>query len=114
MLLTALTLGAGYRGGEIVPTFFVGATFGCAVAPLLGVDPGFGAAVCMIALFCGVVNCPLASIFLSVELFGGDGLLFFALACALSYLLSGKFSLYSSQKIVYSKLEPRFIDENTH
>lgn len=114
LLLTALTLGAGYRGGEIVPTFFVGATFGCAVAPLLGVDPGFGAAVCMIALFCGVVNCPLASIFLSVELFGGDGLLFFALACALSYLLSGKFSLYSSQKIVYSKLEPRFIDENTH
>lgn len=114
LLLTALTLGAGYRGGEIVPTFFVGATFGCAVAPLLGVDPGFGAAVCMIALFCGVVNCPLASIFLSVELFGGQGLLFFALACALSYLLSGKFSLYSSQKIVYSKLEPRFIDENAH
>ena len=114
LLLTALTLGAGYRGGEIVPTFFVGATFGCAVAPLLGVDPGFGAAVCMIALFCGVVNCPLASIFLSVELFGSEGLLFFALACALSYLLSGKFSLYSSQKIVYSKLEPRFIDENAH
>lgn len=114
LLLTALTLGAGYRGGEIVPTFFVGSTFGCAVAPLLGLDPGFGAAVCMIALFCGVVNCPLASIFLSVELFGSEGLLFFALACALSYLLSGKFSLYSSQKIVYSKLEPRFIDENAH
>ncbi len=114
LLLTALTLGAGYRGGEIVPTFFVGATFGCAVAPLLGVDPGFGAAVCMIALFCGVVNCPLASIFLGVELFGSEGLLFFALACALSYLLSGKFSLYSSQKIVYSKLEPRFIDEHAH
>ena len=114
LLLTALTLGAGYRGGEIVPTFFVGATFGCAAAPLLGVDPGFGAAVCMIALFCGVVNCPLASIFLSVELFGGEGVLFFALACALSYLFSGKYSLYSSQKIVYSKLEPRFIDENAH
>lgn len=61
-----------------------------------------------------MVNCPLASIFLSVELFGSEGLLFFALACALSYLLSGKFSLYSSQKIVYSKLEPRFIDENAH
>ena len=114
LVLTALTLGAGYRGGEIVPTFFVGATFGCAVAPLLGMDPGFGAAVCMIALFCGVVNCPLASIFLSVELFGSQGLLFFALACSLSYLLSGKFSLYSSQKIVYSKLEPRFIDANAH
>lgn len=109
ILFTALTLGAGFRGGEIVPTFFIGAAFGSAVAPLLGLDPAFGAAVCLIALFCGVVNCPLASILLSVELFGG-GLVYFALACALSYLLSGRFSLYSSQKIVYSKLEPRFID----
>lgn len=109
MLFTALTLGAGFRGGEIVPTFFIGATFGCAVAPLLGLEPAFGAAVGLIALFCGVVNCPLASILLSVELFG-SGTLFFALACALSYLLSGRFSLYSSQKLVYSKLEPRFID----
>ncbi len=114
LVLTALTLGAGYRGGEIVPTLFVGATFGCVVGPLLGLDPAFAAAIAMIALFCGVVNCPLASILLSVELFGSDGLIFFALACALSYLLSGKFSLYSSQKIVYSKLEPRFIDANAH
>lgn len=106
---TALTLGAGFRGGEIVPTFFIGAAFGSAAAPLLGLDPAFGAAIGLIALFCGVVNCPLASILLSVELFGG-GTVFFALACALSYLLSGRFSLYSSQKIVYSKLEPRYID----
>ncbi len=110
MLFTALTLGAGFRGGEIVPTFFIGATFGCAAAPLLGMDSAFGASVGLIALFCGVVNCPLASVLLSVELFGAGGLVFFALACTLSYLLSGKFSLYSSQKIVYSKLEPRFID----
>ena len=114
IVFTALTLGAGYRGGEIVPTFFVGATFGCTIAPLFGLDPAFGAAVGMIALFCGVVNCPLASILLSVELFGSQGILFFAMACALSYLLSGKFSLYSSQKIVYSKLEPKFIDEHAH
>lgn len=114
MLFTAVTLGAGFRGGEIVPTFFVGATFGCAAAPLLGLDPAFGGAIGMIALFCGVTNCPLASIFLSIELFGSSHVVFFALACALSYLLSGKFSLYSAQKIVYSKLEPRFIDENAH
>lgn len=114
MLFTAVTLGAGFRGGEIVPTFFVGATFGCAAAPLLGLDPAFGGAIGMIALFCGVTNCPLASIFLSIELFGSSHVLFFALACALSYLLSGKFSLYSAQKLVYSKLEPRFIDENAH
>ena len=107
MVFTALTLGAGFRGGEIVPTLFIGSTFGCAVGPLLGLDPSFGAAVSMIALFCGVVNCPLASIFLAIELFGGGGLLFFALACALSFLLSGRYSLYSSQKLVYSKLEAR-------
>ena len=107
MLFTALTLGAGFRGGEIVPTLFIGSTFGCAAGPLLGLDPAFGAAVSMIALFCGVVNCPMASIFLAIELFGGEGLLFFALACSLSFLVSGQYSLYSSQNIVYSKLEAR-------
>ena len=110
MLFTALTLGAGFRGGEIVPTLFIGATFGCAVGPLLGLDPAFSAAIATIALFCGVVNCPLASIFLAIELFGGGGLPFFALACALSFLLSGHYSLYSSQKLVYSKLEARLND----
>ena len=114
MVFTALTLGAGFRGGEIVPTLFIGATLGCAVGPMLGLTPAFAAAICMIALFCGVVNCPMASILLSVELFGSSHILFFALACALSYMLSGKFSLYSSQKIVYSKLEPQFIDADTH
>ena len=112
MLFTALTLGAGFRGGEIVPTLFIGSTFGCAAAPLLGLDPAFGAAVSMIALFCGVVNCPMASIFLAVELFGGDGLLFFALACALSFLVSGRYSLYSSQRNVYSKVEARLDDQD--
>ena len=110
MLFTALTLGAGFRGGEIVPTLFIGSTLGCAVGPLLGLDPAFGAAVGMIALFCGVVNCPLASIFLAIELFGGGGLPFFALACSLSFLVSGRYSLYSSQNIVYSKLEARLND----
>ena len=105
MVFTALTLGAGFKGGEIVPTLFIGSTLGCAVGPLFGLDPAFGAAVSMIALFCGVTNCPLASIFLAVELFGGGGLLFFALACSLSFLLSGRYSLYSTQNIVYSKLE---------
>lgn len=114
LLLTALTLGCGFRGGEIVPTFFIGATFGCWMGGLLGLEPAFGAAIGLIALFCAVVNCPLASILLSVELFGCSHMLFFALACALSYLLSGHFSLYSSQKIIYSKLEPTFINADAH
>ena len=114
MLFTALTLGAGFRGGEIFPTLFTGATFGCVVGPLLGLDPSFGAAIAMIALFCGVVNCPTASIFLAIELFGGGGLLFFALACATSFLLSGNYSLYSSQKMVFSKVERKVIDQSAH
>ena len=113
MVFTALTLGAGFRGGEIVPSLAIGATFGCVVGPLLGMDPAFGAAIAMIAMFCGVVNCPVSSIFLAIELFGGGGLLFFALACALSFLLSGNYSLYSSQNIIFSKLEARLNDQHT-
>lgn len=104
ILFTAITLGAGFKGGEIVPTFFIGSTFGAIIAPLIGLDPSFGAAVALIALFCGVVNCPVASIFLSIELFGAEGLVYFAVAVAVSYFFSGNFSLYSSQKMVFSKL----------
>ena len=104
ILLTALTMGAGYKGGEIVPAFFIGAALGCAAGPLLGLDPGFAAAIGLVALFCSVVNCPIASIVLSVELFGG-GLCFFAVACGVSYLMSGYYSLYAEQRIIYSKLE---------
>ncbi|NCB62409.1 MAG: chloride channel protein [Clostridia bacterium] len=106
MLFTTVTLGAGFKGGEIVPVFFTGATFGCVAAPLLGLDPSLGAAVGMVAVFCGVTNCPLSSILLSVELFGGQGLPLFALACAVSYMLSGYIGLYTEQEIVYSKLKP--------
>ena len=104
ILLTALTMGAGYKGGEIVPSFFIGATLGCAAGPLLGLDPGFAAAIGLVALFCGIVNCPVASIILSVELFGDGGLWFFAVACGVSYLMSGYYTLYAEQRIIYSKL----------
>ena len=113
MIFTALTLGAGFKGGEIVPTFFVGSTFGCVVGGLLGMNPSFGAAIGLVALFCGVVNCPVTSIILSVELFGAQGLLLFAIACAVSYMLSGYYGLYSGQKILYSKLKPEFINQNS-
>ena len=59
-----------------------------------------------------MVNCPIASILLSLELFGGDGLLFFAVACAFSFALSGYFGLYRSQKILYSKTRAEFININ--
>ena len=113
LLFTVITVSAGYKGGEIVPTFFIGSTFGCFFGSLLGLSPGFGAALGLIALFCGVVNCPVASIILSIELFGSSGLLLFAIACGISYVLSGYYGLYSSQKILYSKLKAEFININT-
>ena len=104
LLLTAITLGCGFRGGEIVPTFFVGSTFGCLVGPLLGLDPGLAAALALVATFCAVTNCPIASILLGVELFGAEPLLLYLLVCAVSYLLSGHYSLYSSQMTLGPKL----------
>ncbi len=113
LLLTALTLGAGYKGGEIVPVFFVGATFGCSYGALLGLPAPLAAGLAMVGVFCGVTNCPLTSILLAYELFGGVGLPLFALVCAVSYMLSGYSGLYSEQKIMYSKLRPQYIDRKT-
>jgi len=110
ILFTMITIGAGFRGGEIVPTFFIGATFGCVMGQLLGMDAGFCAAIGIVAMFCGVVNCPVTSLFLAMELFGGQGMLHFAIACALSYTLSGYYGLYHGQKILYSKLRAEWID----
>ena len=110
LLFTAVTLSAGFKGGEVVPSFFVGACFACAVGPLLGIPAGFAAALGLVSVFCGAVNCPLSSIFLSVELFGSGGLLYFAVACALSFVLSGYVGLYSSQRILYDKLKARYIN----
>ena len=114
ILFTSITLAAGFKGGEVVPSFFVGAVFGCAVGPLLGIPAGFAAAIGLVAVFCGAVNGPLASIFLSVELFGDGGLLYFGLACGISYMLSGYNGLYSSQKILYSKLKAEYINVYTN
>ncbi len=112
IVFTAITIGAGFKGGEIVPTLFIGSTFGCVAGGLLGMSPQFGASLGIIALFCGVVNCPVASIFLSIEMFGVQGLLFFAFASGISYMLSGYYGLYSSQKIVYSKLKTKYVNKN--
>lgn len=110
IVFTAVTIGFGFKGGEIVPTMFIGAALGCTAGPLLGIPPQFAAAIGLVAVFCGAVNCPIASIILSVELFGSGELLYFALACGIAYMLSGYFGLYSSQKIMYSKTRAEFIN----
>lgn len=111
ILFTAITIGMGFKGGEIVPTLFIGATLGSFVGPLLGVDPSFAAAVCMVAMFCAVVNCPIASVLLGLEMFGRTDMLLFAIACGVSYVFSGYYSLYSSQKIMYAKTRPEYINK---
>ena len=113
IVFTAVTLGCGFKGGEIVPTLFVGSTFGCAAGALLGLPAGFAAALGITGLFCGMTNCPITSLLISVELFSADGLLCYAVVCAVSYVCSGYRGLYSSQTILYSKLRAEFINVHT-
>ena len=103
MLFTAVTLAAGFKGGEIVPTFCIGATFGCVVGGILGLDAGICGALGLIGLFCCATNSPLASIVLSIEMFGGANLHLFALVCVICFVLSGHSGLYASQIIQFDK-----------
>lgn len=114
ILFTVITLGAGFKGGEVVPCFFIGATFGCVMGPLLGIPAGFAAALGLVAVFCGGTNCPMASTFLAIELFGDGGLIYFTVVCGISYMLSGYNGLYSSQTILYSKLKAEYINVQTN
>ena len=103
MLFTAITLAAGFKGGEIVPTFCIGATFGCVLGGLLGLDAGLCGALGLVGLFCCATNSPFASIVLSIEMFGGANLHLFALVCVICFVLSGHSGLYSSQIIQFAK-----------
>lgn len=113
ILFTAVTLGAGFKGGEIVPSFFIGGTFGCLFGNLTGFAPDLCTAAGMGAVFCGVTNCPITSLFICFELFGFEGMPYFLLSVALGYMLSGYYGLYHSQKIVYSKYKTEFINRKT-
>ena len=108
MLLTAITLASGFKGGEVVPSFYVGATFGCVVGPLLGLPAGFAGAVGLIAVFGGATNTLIPSLLLAYELFGGVGLELIALGCGICYMLSGHHGLYSSQTFVTEKLHSEY------
>ncbi len=100
ILLTVLTVGAGFKGGEIVPALFIGATFGAAAATLLGVPSVLGAAICMIVLFAGSTKCILAALIISLELFGFNLSLSVYLVPALiiGCVFSGKVSIYKGLK----------------
>ena len=110
ILFTVLTLGAGYKGGEIVPSLYIGATFGCLYANIGGFNPALCSAIGMGALFCSVTNCPISSLLLCFELFGYAGMPYYLIAIALSYTFSGYYSVYSSQKIIYSKFRNKYVN----
>lgn len=95
IIFTVITVSAGYRGGEIVPSLFIGSTLGAVLSPLLGMPTEFGAAVGMIAFFSGATNCPLAAAVLSTELFGTDGFVLFAASAFAARAFSWKINLYN-------------------
>lgn len=114
MIFTAVALGGGFKGGEIVPTLAVGASFGYTFGLLTGFEPSLCAAAGMLATFVGVTNCPIATMFLGFELFGFEAMPYFAVAVAISFTLSGYYGLYSGQKFTYSKTKAEFINRKAH
>ena len=109
ILFTAVALGGGFKGGEIVPTFVIGGTLGGAFAKLFGLPFELCTVCGMIACFAGVTNCPIASIFMGIEFCGSLGLNYYAIVVGVSFVLSGYYGLYSSQKFAYSKTEARYV-----
>jgi len=103
MAFTIGALGSGFKGGEVTPLFYIGATLGNALAPLLHLPFAFLAALGFVAVFAGAANTPLACTLLAIEIFGADIGLFALLACVVSYLFSGHTGIYKAQRIAQSK-----------
>jgi H+/Cl- antiporter ClcA len=99
LIFTVLTISAGFKGGEVTPLFFIGALLGNALSYILPLPIGFLAGMGFVAVFAGATNCPLACIFMATELFCNECAIFVAVACIISYLVSGKSSIYSIHKI---------------
>ncbi len=96
---TALSLGSGFKGGEATPLFYIGATLGNALAPLLGLPSPLLAGMGFVAVFGGAAHVPLAAILMAIELFGAPVGSYAGIACTVSYLCAGKSGIYSSPRI---------------
>lgn len=114
ILFTGVALGAGFKGGEIVPTLTVGAAFGYAVALVTGLPVGLCASAGMACLFVSVTNCPVSTMFMAFELFGFSAMPYYSIAVAVCFTLSGYYGLYHSQKFVYSKIRTEFINRKSN
>jgi H+/Cl- antiporter ClcA len=104
-IYTTVTLGTGFKGGEVTPLFYIGATLGNTLSAVLNAPVSLFAALGFIAVFAGATNTPLACTFMGIELFGGEHALLFAIACFTAYLFSGHTGIYSSQRIGVGKLD---------
>ncbi|NVB82902.1 MAG: chloride channel protein [Kofleriaceae bacterium] len=103
LLFTAITLGAGFLGGEVTPLFFIGATLGSVLADVLGIPRELGAGVGLAAVFASASNTPLALSIMAVELLGANILPHVVIVCVLAYLISGHRSIYPSQRVTRGK-----------
>ncbi len=103
MAFTIASLGSGFKGGEVTPLFYIGATLGNALAPLLHMPFSLLAGVGFVAVFAGAANTPLASTFMAMELFGAEAGIYAAVACVVSYLFSGHTGIYRSQRVGCAK-----------
>jgi H+/Cl- antiporter ClcA/PII-like signaling protein len=107
VLFTAVTLSCGFKGGEVTPLFFIGATLGCTLGTVLGVAPAFLAALGFVAVFSGAANTPLACTMMGIELFGAPYGGYLATACCFSYIWSGHRGIYLAQVIDTPKADER-------
>lgn len=103
MIFTIVTLSAGFKGGEVTPLFFIGATLGSALSLFIPLPFGLLAGMGFVAVFAGATNTPLACILMGIELFGAECGIYIAIACIVSYLFSGNNSIYTKQKIGEAK-----------
>lgn len=113
-IYTTVTLGTGFKGGEVTPLFYIGATLGNTLSQLLNAPVGLFAALGFIAVFAGATNTPLACTFMGIELFGGEYALYFAVACFTAYFFSGHSGIYTSQRIAIPKIfDPQYNRETS-
>jgi H+/Cl- antiporter ClcA len=98
MVFTVVSLGSGFKGGEVTPLFYIGATLGNALAPLLDMPLALMAGIGLVAVFAGAANTPIASTLMAMELFGAEIGIYAAIACVVSYLFSGCAGIYRAQR----------------
>lgn len=105
LIYTAITLGTGFKGGEVTPLFYMGATLGNTLAGILNAPVSLFAALGFIAVFAGATNTPLACTIMGIELFGGEYVIFYAVACFTAYYFSGNKGIYSAQRLEAPKFK---------